>query len=137
MDVTYLGPGPSLENVRPVESREKRGTIPAGFLLKATCTSGNKKTVRSITTVVGALAALGSEGDAEDTEIGSKEVERTGHLATTKVVSGGGGKGTCAVNILEEPLEVHVIVRKELETVPGDGITHTEYPAANLRYTEP
>lgn len=50
-----------------------------------------------MTAVVGALATLGSKEFAHIAEEGEKTVGETGHLATAKVVSGGGGKGTCAV----------------------------------------
>lgn len=110
VDVTYLGPGPSLENMKPVESREKRNTTPTGLDLKATSRSGNKLEVRNITVNVGALTTLGSWEVTHDVVKGKEAVRETGHLATAKVVSGGGGKGTCAVENEVGPDTVPCIV---------------------------
>lgn len=43
--VTYFGHGPPLEKVSPACDRDKHGSVPAGFLVKATDSTGDKDVV--------------------------------------------------------------------------------------------
>lgn len=61
--MTYLGHGPSLENVDPVEVREVVGTVPTGLCVVLTWKTGLKVGVKSSTVGYGALAALGHIGE--------------------------------------------------------------------------
>lgn len=94
VDVTYLGHGPSLENVEPVETAESLGPIPTGFCLEYTCPTGNKALVTAVTKKVGAFMAFGRDYVAITYNV-PVEVKETGPLSTAKVVVGGGGCGTC------------------------------------------
>lgn len=61
--MTYLGHGPSLENVEPVCVTEVVGSTPSGLFVLVTDVTGSKLVVKVPTEIVGALSALGHYGE--------------------------------------------------------------------------
>lgn len=64
VEVTYLGPGPPSENLKPVITREETCTKPTGLLVLATDKTGDKTNVCLETSKVKAFATLGLDGEA-------------------------------------------------------------------------